>query len=83
MTIATTTVSLLPKELDLGFVGTSALITATVALVIVWVPRLLLFTLGRTTRSVQFEAMAALSSGAAALGALLGLLFVLAGALSS
>jgi hypothetical protein len=82
MTMNSTSVNLLPKQIDLGFVGTSALITATVALALVWPLRLLLFSMKRTERSVQFEAMAALSSGAAALGALLGLVFVLAGALS-
>jgi hypothetical protein len=78
-----TTIDLLPKQIDLGFVGTSALITATVALAIVWPLRLLFFVIGRTNRSVQFEAMATLSSGAAALGALLGLVFVVVGSLSS
>lgn len=75
-----TVIDLLPKEIDLGFVGTAALISATVAIVAVYPLRLLLFMFGKSGRSVEFEAMATLSSGAAALGALLGLVFVLVGA---
>jgi hypothetical protein len=82
-TVSATTIDLLPKEIDIGFVGTSALITATVAIVVVYPPRLLLFMIKKSRRSVEFEAMATLSSGAAALGALLGLVFVLVGAASS
>ncbi|MCW2984006.1 MAG: hypothetical protein JWR63_1576 [Conexibacter sp.] len=75
----------LPREIDLGFAGTSALITATAALALVWPARLVLFVRrerrGQGQRSVSFETLATLSSGAAGLGALLGLAFTISGAL--
>jgi hypothetical protein len=77
----------LPKEIDLGFAGTSALITATLALAAVWPARLVQF-LRRSKRGeklpdVRFETLAVLSSGGAALGAVIGLVFTIVGALST
>ncbi|MDA0162285.1 hypothetical protein OM076_18585 [Solirubrobacter ginsenosidimutans] len=82
----TTTFRWLPKEIDLGFAGTSALLTTTLALACVWLPRLLWF-LWRAQRgatslpNVRFDTLAVLSSGAAALGAAVGLAFTISGAL--
>lgn len=88
LTVAATTFEWLPSEVDLSFVGTTALIVATLALLLVWPRRLLQRTSwfrreGVTPRSARFGAMATLSSGAAGLGAMLGLVFVIAGVLSA
>lgn len=75
----------LPREINLGFAGTSALITATLAVAFVWTPRLLLYPRRErrreNQRSVSFETVSTLSAGAGALGAVLGLVFTISGAL--
>ena len=74
----------LPREIDLGFAGTSALITATAAVALVWTPRLILYPKRErdgNQRSVSFETLSTLSAGAGALGAVLGLAFTISGAL--
>jgi hypothetical protein len=81
-----TTFQWLPSEIDLGFVGTSALITATIALAVGWPYRLILALRSSSkfdAKQLRFGALATLSSAAAALGAVLGLAFTIVGAVAA
>jgi hypothetical protein len=76
----------LPSEIDLGFAGTSALITATIALGVGWSCRLIRALRPKSApdpKQLRFGALATLSSAAAALGAVLGLTFTIVGAITS
>jgi hypothetical protein len=89
------TVRLLPSELTLTLIGTSAAITGTLAVMLDWIARhaaLVVLMLVRKysasgpiaqrmesldkRRALSIESLGALASGAAALGTLLGLVFV-------
>jgi hypothetical protein len=90
------TVRLLPSELTLTLIGTSAAITGTLAVMLDWIARhaaLVVLMLVRRfgsadgpiaqkmesldkRRALSIESLGALASGAAALGTLLGLVFV-------
>jgi hypothetical protein len=76
----------LPSQIDLGFAGTSALITATIALAVGWSYRLIRALRSSSTpdpTKLRFGALATLSSAAAALGAVLGLAFTIVGAVTA
>src|SRR4051812_20448986 len=90
------TVRLLPSELTLALIGTSAAITGTLAVMLDWIARhaaLVVLMLVRRfasangsiaqrmesldkRRTLSIDSLSALASGAAALGTLLGLVFV-------